>query len=112
MSKLFTTLQAAKALNVSPQTLRRWEGEGRVAPAEWTSGGQRRYDLAKLAPNLFRPNIADHRRTIAYARVSSHDQKDVLDIITVFLSRLYGSRSRKNQKLLDGIQKAVDDVLL
>jgi predicted site-specific integrase-resolvase len=206
MSNLLTTLQAAKALNISPQTLRRWEREGRIAPPERTSGGQRRYDLAKLAPNLFRPNIADHRRTVAYARVSSHDQKDdlerqkqvlelycagnawtfdviadlgsgmnyrkkglkklldgvmdgtvgrlvithkdrllrfgaelvfalceakqveivilnkgedstfeedlakdVLEIITVFSARLYGSRSRKNQKLLDGIKKAVDD---
>lgn len=37
--------------------------------------------------------------------------KDVLEIVTVFSARLYGSRSRKNQKLLDGIKKAVDDGL-
>jgi len=36
--------------------------------------------------------------------------KDVLEIITVFSARLYGSRSRKNQKLLDGIKQVVDDV--
>jgi putative resolvase len=36
--------------------------------------------------------------------------KDVLEIITVFSARLYGSRSRKNQKLLDGIQGVIDDV--
>ena len=35
--------------------------------------------------------------------------KDVLDIITVFSARLYGSRSRKNQKLIDGVRKAVED---
>ncbi|MCG5520394.1 IS607 family transposase, partial [Ectothiorhodospira sp. 9905] len=35
--------------------------------------------------------------------------KDVLEIITVFSARLYGSRSRKNQKLLDGVKKAVED---
>ena len=34
--------------------------------------------------------------------------KDVLEIITVFSARLYGLRSRKNQKLLDGIKQAVD----
>ena len=33
--------------------------------------------------------------------------KDVLEIITVFSARLYGSRSRKNQKLLDNVKKAV-----
>ena len=35
--------------------------------------------------------------------------KDVLEIITVFSTRLYGSRSRKNQKLLDGVKKAVEE---
>lgn len=35
--------------------------------------------------------------------------KDVLEIITVFSARLYGSRSRKNQKLIDGMTKAVED---
>lgn len=36
--------------------------------------------------------------------------KDILEIITVFSARLYGSRSRKNQKLLEGMQKVVTDV--
>jgi predicted site-specific integrase-resolvase len=34
--------------------------------------------------------------------------KDVLEIIPVFSARLYGSRSRKNQKLLDGMKQAVE----
>jgi putative resolvase len=34
--------------------------------------------------------------------------KDVLEIITVFSARLDGSRSHKNQKLLDGVKRAVD----
>jgi len=34
--------------------------------------------------------------------------KDVLEIITVFSARLDGSRSHKNQKLLDGVKPAVD----
>ena len=33
--------------------------------------------------------------------------KDMLEIITVFSARLYGARSRKNQKLLDGVRAAV-----
>jgi predicted site-specific integrase-resolvase len=36
--------------------------------------------------------------------------KDVLEIITVFSARLYASRSRKNQKLIDGVRKVVKDV--
>jgi len=197
--------KAAEFLGVSPQTLRRWEREGRLLPTERTPGGRRRYDLAQLRPEQFHaPETA--RRTIAYARVSSHDQKDdlerqkqvlelycarqgwtfeviadlgsgmndhkkglkrlldviiegqvgrlvithkdrllrfgaelvfaiceaknvevvilnqgedttfeedlakdVLEIITLFSARLYGVRSRKNQKLIDGVKKAVEE---
>lgn len=209
--------EAARALGVSITTLRRWEAAGKLE-AEHTAGGHRRYDLAKLRPEMFRTEDEANRRTIAYARVSSHDQKDdlerqkqvlelycarqgwtfevvadlgsginyhkkglkrlldaivdgqigrlvithkdrllrfgaelvfaiceaknvevvilnqgsrsdaspaqqgqnadttfeedlakdVLEIITVFSARLYGSRSRKNQKLLEGVKKAVE----
>ncbi len=34
--------------------------------------------------------------------------EDVLEIITVFSARLYGSRSRKNQKLLDDVRRAAE----
>lgn len=37
--------------------------------------------------------------------------KDVLEIITVFLARLYGSRSNKNKKLLEDVNKAVAENL-
>ena len=32
---------------------------------------------------------------------------DVLEIITVFSARLYGSRSKKNQKLINGMKRAI-----
>jgi excisionase family DNA binding protein len=196
--------EAAEVLGVSITTLRRWEAEGRLI-AEHTPGGHRRYDLAKLRPEQYRASREGDRKTIAYARVLSHDQKDdlerqkqglelycarqgwtfevvadlgsgmndnkkglktllsqiidgsvgrlvishkdrllrfgaelvfaiceaknvevviinqgedttfeedlakdVLEIITVFSARLYGSRSQKNQKLLDGMKQAVE----
>ena len=34
---------------------------------------------------------------------------DMIELITVFSARLYGSRSRKNQKLLDNVAKAVQE---
>jgi putative resolvase len=204
MERLFNIGAASKALGVSITTLRRWEAEGRLIP-EHTAGGHRRYNLAKLKPELYRCS-SDERQTVAYARVSSHDQKkdlerqkqvlelycaqqgwtfklisdlgsgmnyykkglkhllneilaghigrlvithkdrllrfgaelvfavcearqvevvilnqgedttfeedlakDVLEIITVFSARLYGSRSRKNKKLLEDVKKAVED---
>ena len=70
--------EAAAALGVSITTLRRWEASGKLA-AEHTAGGHRRYDLAKLKPELFRAEADAQRRTVAYARVSSHDQKDDLE---------------------------------
>lgn len=203
MNRYLAIGEAAKTLGVSITTLRRWEEEGKLIP-ERTAGGQRRYDLAKIKPELFHAEPQD-RKTIAYARVSSHDQKDdlerqkqvleiycakqgwtfeivadlgsgmnynkkglkrlldeiiegrvgrlviahkdrllrfgaelifaiceakdvevliinkgvdttfeedlakdVLEIITVFSARLYGSRSRKNQKLIDGVKQAVE----
>jgi predicted site-specific integrase-resolvase len=36
--------------------------------------------------------------------------QDVLEIITVFSARLYGSRSHKNKQVLDALKKAADEV--
>ena len=36
--------------------------------------------------------------------------QDVLELITVFSARLYGSRSKKNKKLIDGMTQAVKEV--
>jgi len=205
MERIVGISEAAEVLGVSVSTLRRWEAAGELT-AEHTAGGHRRYDLAKLRPELFRAPDKSKRKTIAYARVSSPDQKpdlerqkqvlelycarqgwtfdvvadlgsgmnyhkkgltrlltgilddqvghlviahkerllrfgaelvfaiceaknvevvilnqgedtsfeedlakDVLELITVFSARLYGSRSRKNQKLLDGVKRAVEE---
>ena len=35
--------------------------------------------------------------------------KDVLEIVTVFSARLYGSRSHKNKRMIDQMKKAVED---
>ena len=35
---------------------------------------------------------------------------DVLEIITVFSARLYGSRSRKNAKIIEAVKKSVMDI--
>lgn len=70
--------EASKVLGVSITTLRRWEKEGRLQPDEITPGGHRRYDLLKLRPELFRLQRSD-RKTVVYARVSSHDQKEDLE---------------------------------
>lgn len=66
----------AKELGVSRDTLRRWEAKGKIV-AERTPRGHRRYDLAKVLGILPRTRSLQ-KSTVAYARVSSHDQKDDL----------------------------------
>ena len=78
MERLVSIGEAASVLGVSITTLRRWEASGRLT-AEHTAGGHRRYDLAKLRPELFHAVESENRKTVAYARVSSHDQKDDLE---------------------------------
>jgi len=207
MSRFVPIGEAAKYLGVSVSTMRRWEEEGLLLPHERTRGGQRRYDMSRLRPEFHHSPPKEDRKTIAYARVSSRDQKedltrqcqvlemycasqgwtyeilsdfgsgmnyykkglklllddilsgkigrlvithkdrllrfgaelvfslcelkevevviinkgidatfeedlakDVLEIITVFSARLYGSRSGKNRKLLEGMKEAVASV--
>ena len=78
MEGIISFSEAAEVLGVSITTLRRWEAAGKLV-AEHTAGGHRRYDLAKLRPELFRAADQGKRKTIAYARVSSPDQKDDLE---------------------------------
>ena len=78
MDRLVSIGEAARTLGVSITTLRRWEVSGKLV-ADHTVGGHRRYNLAKLKPELFHAEDSDARRTVAYARVSSHGQKDDLE---------------------------------
>jgi putative resolvase len=69
--------EAAKILGVSIETLRRWEQAGKIK-SERTPNGHRRYDTSKLIRTSNIPFVQS-RKTIAYARVSSHDQKEDLE---------------------------------
>jgi excisionase family DNA binding protein len=69
--------KAAKELGVSQDTLRRWERAGKIT-SERTLRGHRRYDLSKLIGMAPR-KVSSQLPTLAYARVSSHDQKEDLD---------------------------------
>jgi len=68
--------KAAKELRVHPETLRRWEKQGKIV-VERTPTGFRRYDLAKLR-GLVPHKAPPARTTLLYACVSSHEQQDDL----------------------------------
>jgi len=65
-------------LGFSITITRRWEREGKLVSVH-TAGGHRRDDLAKWCPARFRAAADVTRKTVAYARASSHDQKDDRD---------------------------------
>ncbi|MBX9703051.1 MAG: IS607 family transposase, partial [Silvanigrellaceae bacterium] len=66
--------QAARILGVSIETLRRWEKAGKLK-SERTPSGHRRYDISRLFPASKKQVDVESRKTVAYARVSSSDQK-------------------------------------
>jgi putative resolvase len=80
--------KAASILGVSVSTLRRWEREGFLCSSFRTLGGPRRYALQTLEL-LFQEEESDpspSKRALAYARVSSHDQKSDLETQKLKLS--------------------------
>jgi putative resolvase len=69
--------KAAEILGVHPETLRRWERRGKFE-VERTPTNRRQYDLSKLYQ--IAPRTSDGSgSTLAYARMSSRDQKDDLE---------------------------------
>ena len=120
MSRLLSIKQAANQLGVSVSTLRRWDETG-VLVAQRTPKGHRRYDLSKINPNLTRNKVEQQRKTIAYARVSSHDQKSDLqrqiEILELYCSAQcwsfevisdLGSGMNYHKK---GLKRLLDDIL-
>jgi predicted site-specific integrase-resolvase len=75
--KLLTISEASELLDldVAKSTLRRWEENGKLILDIRTKGGQKRYKLSSLLPEMKNKN-SYNRKTIAYARVSFYNQKD------------------------------------
>lgn len=75
MNRFVKIGEAAKILGVSIQTLRRWEKVGYLLPARISEGKTRYYNIDQLiGKKAFESDL-----TVAYARVSSHDQKADLE---------------------------------
>ena len=103
MNKLIAIGQASRLLGVTIQTLRNWDKQGLLKPDEITKGGSRRYKLESL--KNINKNIkfsVDGLKTIAYARVSSHDQKDDL-IRQVQVLELYCVKAGFNYEVIQDL---------
>ena len=103
MNQLIAIGQASRLLGVTIQTLRNWDKQGLLKPDEITKGGSRRYKLKSL--KNINKNIkfsVDGLKTIAYARVSSHDQKDDL-IRQVQVLELYCAKAGFNYEVIQDL---------
>ena len=91
--------KAAAELGVTRETLRRWEAAGKIT-SDRTPKGHRRYDLSQLQGISPKKNF-EEKRTMAYARVSSHDQKNDLARQVVVLESYCASHGWKFEVLQD-----------
>lgn len=88
MRKLLNIKETASYLNVSQDTLRKWDKSGKLIPSK-TPGGHRRYDIDILDNFIGKKNKRNDEITMScatYARVSSHEQKGDLDRQSLRLS--------------------------
>ena len=75
MGKLYTIRDACKILQLNPNTLRKWDREGKIKCIR-LSNNFRRVPESEINRIL---GIKNNRMSFIYARVSSHDQKADLD---------------------------------
>ncbi len=105
MNKLLSIGQASKVLGVTIQTL-----DGKVKRLVLTHkdrllrfGAELVFSICEVKDvEVIIINKGDEN-----IKFEEELAKDVLEIITVFSARLYGSRSKKNKKLLDDMQKVM-----
>ena len=71
--------EASRYCGLSISTLRRMEEDGRLEVHHRTLGRHRRYSLAQLNTLIDKP-CEDNRAVVAYARVSTHKQKNDLKL--------------------------------
>lgn len=87
--------EASKLLGVSQKTIRVWEDEGKITSFR-TAGGHRRYKVS----DLIKSNT-DKLLTVAYARVSSNDQKEDLKRQEIVLESYCASKGFEFEVISD-----------
>lgn len=82
VNNLLNIKEAAEYLSVHPDTLRRWEREGKITSIK-TEGGHRRYQKESLDEYIGIQKKSDAKSILpiaTYSRVSSHEQKQKGDL--------------------------------
>lgn len=105
----FSIGKAARFLNVSVSTLRRWEKNKKLIPKFKTPGHHRRYSINSLRKILGKKQGHVNKKVIGYARVSSHDQKE--DLVRQS-ERLKKNLENQNYKIIKQINDFTDEQVL
>ena len=78
-SKLYSIHRFAEICNVSAQTLRNWDKNGKLKPFSTNKGGYRYYSQEQLNYVLSLKGVEISKKIIGYCRVSTNSQKDDLE---------------------------------
>jgi len=95
-------------LGVAVITLRRWDAAGFLEPACRTAGGHRRYDVLAAQRQVGLTGESG-RRTVAYARVSSHDQSEQLQTQALRLQRHCEMKGYANVEVLTDLGSGMNN---
>ncbi|MEM3573617.1 MAG: IS607 family transposase [Nitrososphaeria archaeon] len=93
IEKLLTLSEACKRLGIHPNTLRKWDRQGKIRVVR-TVGGRRRIPESEVERlmGIVKPGMS--KKAVIYVRVSSHDQKQKGDLERQKQSLLNYARSK------------------
>jgi putative resolvase len=70
--RLLTLQEACRRFGIHPNTLRKWDKQGKIMVVR-TVGGRRTIPESERLMGFVKPDVS--RKAVIYVRVSSHDQK-------------------------------------
>ena len=94
--------QSAKFLGLSISTLRRWDLKGTLISCFRRHGNHRRYKLSDLL-KIAKPHQDNERKTIGYARVSTHSKKKDLITQKEFLNQYCQENNLTNFEIMSDL---------
>ena len=104
MEQYISIGKAASLLGVSLSTMYRWLKSGKITASFRTFGNHRRFlfsDISKISKPF--ENNNDHKPVIAYARVSTHKQKNDLENQKQYLHNYCVEKKFKNFEIISDL---------